>query len=673
MPASLVLGQSDFTSSSSGTSSTKFNTPAEIFVDKYNRLILNDLSNNRILIWKSVPTSNSKAADIVLGQADFSGGSANRGASAAANTLSTPSSVYSDGDRLFVVDSVNRRVLIWNTFPTQNGQDADVVVGQTNMTSTNEVCSSSGMSSPYGVWVHEGRLIVSERNQRRVLIWNSVPTENGQSADIVLGQSSFTTCSATVASQTTITRPRGLMVDTQGKMFVADENANRILIWNSVPTSDNTPADVVVGQDDFTSTSGGTSASKFNVGRNQYSSGSRLFYADSGRILIWNSIPAKNGASADIVLGQSNFTTNTTDCGGSVSSNCFNSSRAFEHNGKLFVSDTGNHRILIFDNTESTPQLSLTSFDSADADRLRVSGNVYLGEAGKHSLHDVVVSINGQGDKFVDHLGAGDNVGQFTRYEWYHEFEPWATYPSKNDWSFEKGYTLKVSANSLNTENTSLFYFAPFKLGFTSENHLVFSLPKDHIQNIKDNVSHFEVMTNINGKWETVKAISTDSIDDHGAVLVNGAFFGEVKVEAISKVSGWRFSTNAIKASQSGSYINPFNSPITSYWYPLQVNAISGVTRNILSSFNPSGISGSYFSNTYKPVFTGIAFNNSTVALRVSNADKESEYRDYYSQVEGSRWMISPTIYDKSVVSISVYDQSGRFMYISPIVINVAR
>ena len=44
-------------------------------------------------------------------------------------------SVTSDGQRLYVTDLGHNRVLIWNSIPTQNGQAADVVVGQPNMTS----------------------------------------------------------------------------------------------------------------------------------------------------------------------------------------------------------------------------------------------------------------------------------------------------------------------------------------------------------------------------------------------------------------------------------------------------------------------------------------------------------------------------------------------------------
>ena len=47
-----------------------------------------------------------------------------------ARTLHHPTDVWSDGERLVVVDQGNNRVLLWNLFPRESGTRADVVVGQ---------------------------------------------------------------------------------------------------------------------------------------------------------------------------------------------------------------------------------------------------------------------------------------------------------------------------------------------------------------------------------------------------------------------------------------------------------------------------------------------------------------------------------------------------------------
>src|SRR5262249_31148775 len=59
-------------------------------------------------------------------------------------TLNFPRFALSDGKRLFVADAGNDRVLVWNSIPTHNGQPADVVLGQPDqysdvVTSTNDL------------------------------------------------------------------------------------------------------------------------------------------------------------------------------------------------------------------------------------------------------------------------------------------------------------------------------------------------------------------------------------------------------------------------------------------------------------------------------------------------------------------------------------------------------
>ena len=64
------------------------------------------------------PTRSNRPADIVLGQADFSGGLANRGADApAADTLNWCYGVAIADGRLIVADTGNRRVLVWDAVP----------------------------------------------------------------------------------------------------------------------------------------------------------------------------------------------------------------------------------------------------------------------------------------------------------------------------------------------------------------------------------------------------------------------------------------------------------------------------------------------------------------------------------------------------------------------------
>src|SRR6266436_3900938 len=89
MPASVVVGQPDFVSSSPGSGTSGVNTPWDVVSDGQ-RLFVSDLNSNRVLIYNSIPTRNGTVPDVIIGQQDFSGTSANQGGSCGANTLSGP-------------------------------------------------------------------------------------------------------------------------------------------------------------------------------------------------------------------------------------------------------------------------------------------------------------------------------------------------------------------------------------------------------------------------------------------------------------------------------------------------------------------------------------------------------------------------------------------------------
>src|SRR5690606_17945631 len=92
-----------------------------------------------------------------------------------------------------VADTNNNRVLLWNTIPQSNNTPPNVVLGQPDLSNNFPRTTSTGMRGPQGVWIDSGRLFVADTQNSRVLIWNSIPTSNGQAADIVVGQPDFTT------------------------------------------------------------------------------------------------------------------------------------------------------------------------------------------------------------------------------------------------------------------------------------------------------------------------------------------------------------------------------------------------------------------------------------------------------------------------------------------------
>jgi len=160
------------------------------------KLIVADRSNHRILIWKQIPASGV-SADLVLGQQDLTHCAANDMVGAGnsggrtATTLRYPTDVWSDGTRLLVVDQGNNRVLLWNHFPTSNAAAADVVLGQPDFLVARAEATQVGLNWPVAVASDGQSIFVADARNHRVLVWRSFPSANGQAADLVLGQGDF--------------------------------------------------------------------------------------------------------------------------------------------------------------------------------------------------------------------------------------------------------------------------------------------------------------------------------------------------------------------------------------------------------------------------------------------------------------------------------------------------
>jgi hypothetical protein len=155
------------------------------------RVYTSDFNNNRVLIHNAWPTAMNQDANVVIGQDDFvsnSGGTA-------ANKLSRPRGVWSNGTQLAIVDNFNSRVLLFQTIPTANGRSANIVLGQPNFitgTSNTGGLGASSLNRPGFAFLGTNRLYISDTSNNRVLIYQSIPTATQQAADLVLGQPNFT-------------------------------------------------------------------------------------------------------------------------------------------------------------------------------------------------------------------------------------------------------------------------------------------------------------------------------------------------------------------------------------------------------------------------------------------------------------------------------------------------
>lgn len=148
------------------------------------------------------------------------------------DSLRFPYGAYIANDKLLVADTSNNRVLVWNSWPTEDGQDADFVLGQENLDVTTLGVTAQQIQSATKVTSNGTQIVVSDGNSRRTLIWDSFPEADGVAADHVLGQVDFES-SVALTSQTGLTNPSGLAL-VGSRLIVSDTNSYRFLIYNSL-------------------------------------------------------------------------------------------------------------------------------------------------------------------------------------------------------------------------------------------------------------------------------------------------------------------------------------------------------------------------------------------------------------------------------------------------------
>lgn len=424
----VILGQPDLNTrltNNGGVSAKSLNNPVGVRVID-GKLFVADTTNNRVLVWNSVPTTNFKDADYVLGQPDFLTVTANTGGRAA-NRFSAPQLLQKIGNKLFVSDFGNSRILVWDSIPASNvpansvigqadfiskgttasasitlgaigvafsgttlfladfhahrilvfknidlsttipnGLNADIVLGQPNFTTATPWLVSAkptaqSLYNPYGLEVYSGKLLVADANNHRILVYNHLPsnttTDQHQAADVVIGQESF---SLTGAARGLVTGGRDTPVPStfalfEGRLLVNSEGVGRISVFNSENNPDYKAADFVLGQmgvgeNDLKANRGLSSptSSTLTSTYQMIDYGGTLYVVDvsNNRILGWNTLTGVNGQAADIVLGQTDFISNTT---GSTASRLNTPIGMDVVDSHLVIADRANNRFLIFD------------------------------------------------------------------------------------------------------------------------------------------------------------------------------------------------------------------------------------------------------------------------------------------------------------------------------------
>lgn len=209
--------------------------------------------------------------------------------------------------------------------------------------------------APRGVCLAAGKLFVSDTGRNRVFIWHKIPTAEGANPDVVLGQldTDGTGRNAGGAvSAHTLQYPSGIWSDGQ-KLVVADAWNHRVLIWHQLPTTDGQPADVVLGQPNFeqnkpnvTGIGAAPSARSLYWPYGVWSDGKHLWVADTGnrRVLFFEQIPTTHQAAATAVIGKPSFDTRDYEPADAV----WPYAVKIGPHGQLAITDTQYYRVLLW-------------------------------------------------------------------------------------------------------------------------------------------------------------------------------------------------------------------------------------------------------------------------------------------------------------------------------------
>jgi uncharacterized protein (TIGR03437 family) len=393
-PAARMLGVDLTTPAPATVSQYQFSQQPSALFAVGNQIGVADTFNNRLLLFPPVEQWNAnlyfQGATTVIGQTSFSVGTGNQGLpSAGPSTLSRPVGAFFFNSSLYVADSGNHRMVVipqnstgfgpatavlgqlqltlnsvnlidgrefnfssgpdaglavdftsavphlyvsdtynnrvlgfYDLRNLQPGQYADIVIGQPDFLHSisnypNNQPSSNNLKTPTGLLVDtNGNLYVADSGNGRVLRFPTpfanfqpgVPTAITESADLLLGQRSFTTMIPDPTSET-MTSPYGLAFTGNGSLLVSDASNNRVLLFpaTSQILTNEEPATIVFGQPDMFSNSPGSGLDQMNSPHHiAVDSDDRLYVADAsnGRILIFNRAPAvtANGVYAALTL-----------------------------------------------------------------------------------------------------------------------------------------------------------------------------------------------------------------------------------------------------------------------------------------------------------------------------------------------------------------------------------
>ena len=528
--ADLVIGQRDrFSTSGKGPGtdlSTGLFAPTGIAVDKSGNLYVADTGNNRVLRYPQpfAQTSQLLPVDLILGQRDFSGRSANQGLSTpTAKTLAITNQfiglAFDDSGNLYVSDGLNNRVLRFpasalGSQPT-NDPAADLVLGQPDFV-TNTIpkdftlVGKDTLLQPGAMaFSPTGLLFVADSaagdfTGGRILVYVA-PFSNGQSAARIMGvrtpppTKDTPPPTAVVLSQTTFLSPNGIFF-IGNSPYVVDTGNSRILQfdpfnnWPTEATSFSPLAQKAFGQSGWLLRGVDPNANVVNGAQPTSSEstmavpasavvlGAELIISDTGnnRVIAIPNFPSVVAQTAQFpffratrVLGQLDFKYNSINliegrevgfslAGGAVALDLASTT------AHLYVADAANHRVLGFKDARTVQPGQTADIVIGQPDLFTAVPDfpINAGPTDSNLAQPEGVTVDSKGDLWVADTGNG-RVLRFPK-----PFDqPPTSMPRANLVIGQSSFTLKI------TDPSPQNMRSPYAVAFTADGHLVVSDP----------------------------------------------------------------------------------------------------------------------------------------------------------------------------------------------------
>lgn len=287
-----VLGQTDYGSRLFARSQSGLSFPTTLLHDEANRrLYVSDSGNRRVLVFDTANVTSGMSASFVIGQPDFTTSLA----IVDAKTMSQPGGLALDAarNRLYVGDDFNYRVMVFDVTTLSNGPTAIAVLGQPSVTSSSfpvaPTATNLGAADGIAVDIAANRVFVTDRQQARVLVFDTTTLSTGMAAVHVLGQPNLTS-SGSGTSSTSLRAPRGVELDPlRQQLIVCDTGNHRLVYFDlSSPIVDGQAAIDYRGQTSFTWGLAGSGPSNFAtpLATAREPASGRTFVLDSGNYRV---------------------------------------------------------------------------------------------------------------------------------------------------------------------------------------------------------------------------------------------------------------------------------------------------------------------------------------------------------------------------------------------------